>query len=385
MPERSAPARVVLAGAYGYGATYLRRLAGLADAGVARLVGVADPRPPEPDLQHLPPGVPWTPGLPDVLDRVGADIVIVAAPIHWHVELAETALHAGADVMLEKPPTPTLADFDALAELTARLGRRCQVGFQSFGTEAVEYVRRVAADGVIGTVRGVAAAGTWVRTRGYWERSGWAGRRELDGHPVVDGVVTNPLAHAVATALRIEGSDRRGELASVEAQLYRANDIEADDTSCVRVTTGRGGIVVAALTLCARASREPYVVVQGSHGRAVLWYKTGQVDVTGPGGDTETRTFPFTDLLANLVLHRRDPTVGLVSPLERSGAFTEVLEAVRTAPAPTRIAAAHVVADGEGPERRLVVDGIDDAVDEVAATLRTFDDLDLPWTRAAAA
>ncbi|WP_035812920.1 Gfo/Idh/MocA family protein [Jiangella gansuensis] len=383
MAQPQAP--VVLAGAYGYGATYLRRLTGLAEAGVAQLVGVADPRPPEPDLAHLPPGVPWASSLPELLEKVTADVVIVAAPIHLHVELAVAAMQAGADVMLEKPPTPTLAGFDTLTALAGRLGRRCQVGFQSFGTEAVEHVRNLSTDGSIGTVTGVAAAGAWVRSHAYWRRSSWAGRRELDGVPVVDGVVTNPLAHAVATALRIEGSDRRGRLTSVETQLYRANDIESDDTSCLRITTADGGTVVAALTLCAAESHEPYVVVHGSRGRAVLWYKTGRVDVTGPDGTTSTRTFGFTDLLANLLEHRRDPSVPLISPLERCGAFTEVLEAVRTAPPPTRIAAPHGVVVGTGAERRTVVTGIDETVDAAAGTLRTFDDLDLPWTRSAAA
>ncbi|WP_198663774.1 Gfo/Idh/MocA family protein [Jiangella endophytica] len=378
------PARVVLAGAHGYGATYLRRLVQLKADGVARLAGVCDPRPPSPDHDGLPPGTPWTDDLADLLGRVDADVVVVAAPIHRHHDLAETALRAGADVMLEKPPTPTLAGFDALSDLSARLGRVCQVGFQSFGTDAVEHVRSLVADGAIGDVRGVGAAGAWVRTRAYWSRSAWAGRRELDGRPVVDGVVTNPLAHALATALRIEGSDRRGELTSVHTELFRANDIEADDTSCIRVTTAGGGTVVAALTLCAQEQREPYVVVTGSRGRVVLWYKTGRVDVTGPAG-TDTRTFPFTDLLENLLRHRADPAVRLISPLARSGAFTEVLEAVRTAPPPTRITAPHRVVLGAGLDERPVVAGVDDAVDDAATTLRTFRELDLPWAGTVAA
>ncbi|PZF85299.1 Gfo/Idh/MocA family protein [Jiangella anatolica] len=376
--RRSTPARVVLAGAHGYGATYVRRLVRLAGDEVARLAGVCDPRPPSPDHDGLPPGTPWADDLGDLLGRVDADVVVVAAPIHRHHDLAETALRAGAHVLLEKPPTPTLAGFDALSDLSSRLGRACQVGFQSFGTDAIEHVRRLVADGAIGDVRGVGAAGAWVRTRAYWSRSAWAGRRELDGRPVVDGVVTNPLAHALATALRIEGSDRRGQLASVHTELFRANDIEADDTSCVRVTTIGGGTVLAALTLCAREQREPYVVVTGSRGRAVLWYKTGRVDVTGPAG-TVTRTFPFIDLLENLLDHRRDPAVRLISPLERSGAFTEVLEAIRTAPPPTPIASPHRVVLGTGPDRRPVVTGVDDAVERAAATLTTFREQELPW------
>ena len=66
------------------------------------------------------------------------------------------------------------------------------------------------ASGEIGEVRGVSAVGTWVRTKGYFKRSRWAGKRSLDGTDVVDGVATNALAHAVATGLRIAGAALAG-------------------------------------------------------------------------------------------------------------------------------------------------------------------------------
>ncbi|MET3720702.1 isopentenyl diphosphate isomerase/L-lactate dehydrogenase-like FMN-dependent dehydrogenase [Arthrobacter sp. UYEF21] len=62
----------------------------------------------------------------------------------------------------------------------------------------------------------------------------------MDGIDVVDGVATNPLAHAAATALRIAGARTTADIASVETDLYRANEIESDDTSVLRIRTTAG-------------------------------------------------------------------------------------------------------------------------------------------------
>ena len=69
---------------------------------------------------------------------------------------------------------------------------------------------------------GVGAVGLWARDAAYWKRSRWAGRRELDGVAVVDGVVTNPLAHATATALAIAGATGARDVTQVTTDLYRA-------------------------------------------------------------------------------------------------------------------------------------------------------------------
>ena len=61
------------------------------------------------------------------------------------------------------------------------------------------------------------------------------GQARLDGVDVVDGALTNPFAHAVATALAVAGAEERGAVAAVETELFRANAIESDDTSAIRI------------------------------------------------------------------------------------------------------------------------------------------------------
>ncbi|MCO1653717.1 Gfo/Idh/MocA family protein [Pseudonocardia humida] len=383
-PSHPSPARVLLVGAHGHGRWHLRNLDRLRRAGApVRLAGVCEPRPLADDQLALVGGVPTGPHLTELLDAVRPEVTVVCTPIPTHVDIALAAARAGSHVLLEKPPTPSRAEFGRLVRGVAATGRACQVGFQSLGSAALAHVRALATGGAIGEVRGIGAAGAWVRDHAYWARSPWAGRRRLDGTDVVDGALTNPFAHATATALAIDGSGA-DPLRDVRVELYRANPIEADDTACARLTTARGTPVVVAVTLCAERHHEPFVVVHGSRGRIVLHYKSDTVRLEADDHVTVTE-HPATDLLENLVAHTRDPAVALLAPLPATAAFTDVVEAVRVAPDPRPIGPGHHRTDTTGPHPREVVPGIDAAVERAAAELAPFSELDLAWAAPAVA
>ena len=239
--------KVAVAGVHGHGASHVRNVARLAEAGRARLVAVADPRP----ADDLPPDVQVFAGLEELLAATEVDVVIISTPIQTHVPLAELAMRAGADVLLEKPPTASLAEFEQLSAVVAETGRACQVGFQAQASMATLELAKMVSDGRLGEIRGISAVGKWVRKAQYFQRALWAGRRTLDGVAVVDGAVTNPLAHSTAAALLLDGSPGANDVRSVETELFRANPIESDDTSTVRIVTGRGTTILIAVTLCA--------------------------------------------------------------------------------------------------------------------------------------
>lgn len=258
-----------LVGIGGYGASHLRNLVRLEAAGALRLVAGADP---SPDARaRLGRATPVYPDLDALLARHEVELVVISTPVHTHVRLAEAALRSHADVLLEKPPAPSLAEFECLREVVAETGRRCQVGFQTLGSGAVSALRAAIAAGVLGEIGGIGGAGAWLRRQAYWARSDWAGRRKLDGDLVTDGAITNPFAHAVATALALDGSLRASDIATVELELFRANDIEADDTSVVCIETARGTRISIGVTLCAPVSADPVLLVHGSAARAELF------------------------------------------------------------------------------------------------------------------
>ncbi len=366
---------VVVFGTAGYAGQHLRRARALHDRGELVLAGACDIRePPEEARALLPDAAVTTRDAAELLARTTPDIAVVATPPHTHLPLAKLALAAGCHLLVEKPPVLDLAAFAELTELAR--GRACQTGFQSFGSAAVPVVRRAIANGEIGTVIGIAAAGAWIRRDRYFARAEWAGRRRVGGQPVVDGALTNPFAHAVATALLVNGTaEVLPERTAVE--LYRARAIESDDTACARLSFAGAPDVVVAATLDAEADHEPYVLVHGTEGRIRWHYKTDLVTIGG-----EQRTVgPPRDLLANLVAHLRDGEP-LLAPLAATRAFTALVESVRDAPEPRPLPADWVRAVDTGPERHFVVPGVDRAVDAAAERLALFSELALPWTGA---
>jgi predicted dehydrogenase len=370
-------ARVVLAGAHGHGRVHLENIRRLATAGLVELAGVCDPIPLDAlALDGL--GAPdHAADLATLLDRTAADVVLIVTPIPTHTDLTLTAVEHGADVLLEKPPAATYADFDRMLAAVEAARKRCQVGFQSLGSAAIPAVRQLIADGLIGEVRGIGAAGAWERTSDYFRRAAWSGRRRSNGVDVVDGALTNPFAHALATALSIDGSEGPDDIRGVELELYHAFPIESDDTSCVRLRTARGTVITVAVSLCAPKRNEPYVIVHGEHGRITFYYTQDEVRLERAGQVT-TLHYPRTDLLTDL-LAKRDTADELLVPLHRTAGFMRVLEAVRTAPDPKPIPEQALQID----EAHRVIPGIEGLVAASAERLALYSELGAPWAGAA--
>jgi len=377
---------VALVGIHGHGVSHLRNARELHEQGRCRLIAVADPRPPEPG--SVDGSTLVFPDLPALLGACAPEVVVLCTPIHTHAGLAQLAMEAGADVLLEKPPTPTLPEFEHLLRVSDATGRACQVGFQTLGSEAVAGLADAIADGRLGEVRSIAVRCTWVRTEQYFKRSRWAGKRVLDGVSVMDGVLTNPFAHAVATALRLDGSTTVADVVSVEAETFHANDIESDDTSVARIRTARGSTLVVAATLCASVSTMPEIEVRGTRATAVLCYTTDDIAIRFEPWQEPWRPGPAvplagrhgrSNLLANLIAHRVDPTVELIAEIRSTGAFTAVLEALRLAPAPRPIAAEHVRWETDDSGRHVVVPFVREWVRLATERGRTFSELGAPW------
>jgi predicted dehydrogenase len=374
----TAPPRIALVGVHGFGERHLVNLGRLEEAGVVELVAVADPNPPQDGA--LPGSVAVFNTLEQLLAAGPApDVVILATPIQTHAPLALAALAAGSDVYVEKPPVASMAQFQEVLAAADASGQLVQVGFQSLGSHALPAIRRAIGSGGIGDVLGLSAQGMWVRTRGYFKRSRWAGKRSMDGTDVVDGVATNALAHAVATGLHMAGAHTIADVASVETDLYRAHTTQSDDTSVIRVRTVAGQTLLCALTLCAPEQGNPSVTVHGTLGDITFFYTEDEVVTTTRDGERR-ETFGRTDLLENL-LEARHTGAPLLCSLADTGAFTSVLEAIRTAPDPQEIGAGHLTWEGGGDDAHPVVHHLPELMERAAKAQATFAELGVPWAR----
>lgn len=374
----TAPVRIALIGTRGYGKTHLQNLERLTAAGLAELIGVVDIAEPLEQLRGI-----WHRDLAALLAahaQAPPEVVIIATPIDTHVPLARQALAAGCHVYLEKPPVPALEDHWSLLEAAEAADRAVQVGFQARGGAGVDALREQLRSGALGPVESVRVHGAWTRDRAYYQRSPWAGRRRLEGRRVADGVATNPLAHGVHAGLVIAGIDRIEDIAAITTELRRAHDIEADDTTFLRIDpAGPGPAVLCALTTTAPVQRPPWVEISGPGGTWRLSYTEDLSWRTGPDGELTEHRHSRTDLVENLLTHVRDPQTALLSPLEASGAFSAVLEAIQSAPDPTVIDPEHVTWIGEGQAAHPVVDDIGDVLHTALETGTAFSRNGVSW------
>lgn len=373
----SATLRVGVAGIHGHGRSHvdavLRRAATVGDIA---LTAVADPRP----AADLPPTTAAFPDAAEMMDAEPLDIVILSTPIPTHEQLTLRALDRGIHVLLEKPPVPSIAAHETLTAAAVRAERAIQVGFQSLGSAGVAAAAEVAASGILGEILHLGAVGLWCRSEEYWRRSAWAGRKSVDGRLVADGVVTNPLAHAVATALAIGGAAAPADVARVELDLYAANDIEVDDTSSFVLGLADGTSVAGALAVTAPRRSEPYVLVRGTRGHAVYHYTLDLLTVSTDAAPLpRTYSFERTPLLDDLIAHIRSGSP-LAVPLARTGAFTRVLEEVVAAPRPKAIHEDRFTSAHRDGESFRVVHDVEEWVERAAWAGETFAAAGAPWT-----
>ena len=367
---------VAQVGLRGFGQVHLDRIDRLAQLGRVRLVACADPAGPVAGRDQ-----PWFESLPDLLSQHRVDIVSIATPIGTHMDLARTSLAAGAHVMLEKPPVASLDEFWELVGFAEAHGRNVQVGFQSLGGAGVARLQELAAT-TLGAIESVRVWGMWQRNLAYFQRARWAGHRTLDGRRVADGVCTNALAHAIATACRIVGLTRIEDLTSIETELYHGFDTESDDTSWLRLHHRLGRPIDVSLTLCGPREEDPTVTLVGEHGWAELAYTADKVTWQTTGG-VHTEQLGRVDLLENLVDHI-EAGVPLLVPLDATVGFMAVLEATQVAPAPVAIPATYLTWTGDGDLAHPVPDGIEAWQHHCLATGQGYVSAGVPWASPAA-
>lgn len=139
------PLRIAVAGAGAFGRNHLRVYAALQQAGEPiQLAAIIDT-----DAKTLAAAVEQyaVPGFPSVAaclaSGIRLDAASVCVPTRYHAEVASELLHAGVDLLIEKPIATTLAEADTLIALAESLGRIVQIGHLERFNPAVTAVRRL--------------------------------------------------------------------------------------------------------------------------------------------------------------------------------------------------------------------------------------------------
>jgi predicted dehydrogenase len=230
MPERRY--RTAIVGTGGIAVAHVQALQGLARR--ADLVAVADV-----DLDRAKTfaerwDVPQTyDGVVELLDAQQVDLVHLCTPPEQHAPLALQCLRAGTNVLVEKPPTLSLAEFDALAAAERLSAGHVATVFQHRFGSAAARLRRMAAAGTLGRPLLATCATQWYRDDEYFAAP-WRGTWESEG----GGPTMGHGIHQFDLLLSTLGPWR--EVTALAARQARSTDTE--DVSMALVTFDNGAV-----------------------------------------------------------------------------------------------------------------------------------------------
>jgi len=381
--------KVGLIGINGFGRVHVENVLKLAAKGMVKCVAFADIKVDRQDEQYqqlIALGAKHYTDYNEMLDNhKELDFVTIATPIHLHKPMAIDALNKGFNVFLEKPPAVTIQDIDEIIEAANKSGKLCEVGFQTITGKAFRTLVKKLRDGQLGSVGKVVGVGMWKRTQAYYERTPWAGKLIHHGSYVLDGSITNPLAHLLHNCLIVAGSGDADAAVpkKVQAELYKAHPIEGEDTSCIRIKTANNVEIMFYTTLCHTGQDIPYIKIYGSNGQAV-WHYNNILEFEYKDGGRENYEFEEEDLFLNKLIEFIEALQGkemeLNSSIHKCKNFVLVCNGAYESSRETiNISDEYLIIKPEDNTIATNIKNIDKIIEEAAKQGKLFSELSIEW------
>lgn len=226
----AAPLKVAIVGC---GGIAHRHAQAYAATGRTELVGLVDVIPEHADDYVAKYGSTRYADVATLLRQAQPDLVSVATPPGSHAEIAAEVLRSGASVLIEKPPTPTLAELDLIAAAEQAGGGQTYVVFQHRHGSAARRAAELLGAGALGQPLVAVCETQWFRPDGYFDpdwRGTWVG--EGGGPTLGHGI------HQIDLLLHLLGPWQH--LTSAAVRLARP--VEFEDVSMAMVTFDNGAV-----------------------------------------------------------------------------------------------------------------------------------------------
>lgn len=173
------------------------------------------------------------------------DVVLICTPPAPHREQSLSAFAAGAHVIVEKPPAPSLDELDDMRAGSEAAGRQLAVVFQQRTGTAAAHVRGLLQSGALGRPLVAVCQTLWFRDADYFAVP-WRGKWETEG----GGTTLGHGIHQIDLLAHL-----LGDWSSVRGELWRLDrETETEDVSTATIVFEQG--VVAQLVTSAVSPRE---------------------------------------------------------------------------------------------------------------------------------
>lgn len=179
-------------------------------------------------------------GVPAVYDDLEAllaaehpDVVLICTPPGAHPAQTVAAFAAGAHVVVEKPPAPSLDELARMTDAAAAAGRELAVVFQQRTGTAAAHVKHLLDTGALGRPLLAQCQTLWYRGPEYFAVP-WRGRWETEG----GGTTLGHAIHQIDLLAFL-----LGEWTRVEGRLWRLDrETQTEDVSTATIVF-EGGVV----------------------------------------------------------------------------------------------------------------------------------------------
>ena len=386
--------KFAVVGLGGYGQSHLGSAAEIESDGLGVLDAVVciDPENhPEKLAEYAEKSVRVFSTLDELIDAGGVDVITLPIGIHDHVRLSAKCMEAGFNVLVEKPLCGAIQDANHLIDVRDRTGKIIVIGYQHLYSLTISGLKERVLDGRLGKIRMARLKASWPRGDNYYSRNPWAGTRKRDGVWTLDSPINNALAHYLTNIFYL-ASDTHADpcgICSVQAELYRAWDIENLDTACLRVVTNTGSTAVIAMSHVADERRGggqlgPIMNLECENG--IVEWETGVATITYSDGETETiedgdsrmRTGPWRNMV-----HALNDGEAIVSTLEIGRSQTLCINgAHESCPEVHGFPAETVQTVMKRDSKFLVVDGLLDLLHRSADEGKLFSEMGVSWAKA---
>lgn len=296
----NASVSVVLVGIGGYGGTYTSLLLDPDATGRAHIVGVVDPFAAKAlhyeRIKAL--GIPFYTSLADFYAAGHqAELAVMSTPIALHAPQSCEALRHGSNVLCEKPLCALETEAASMIEARDQAGKLAVIGYQWSYSSCIRALKTDILNGLLGRPRRLSTMVLWPRDDRYYARNNWAGARQsANGAWVLDSPANNACAHYLHNMLFVLGERMETSVApdTLQAELYRANDISNYDTVAFRIMTHAGTEILFYATHACNKLRGPEFIYEFEQG-VVTFERGGQVTARLNDGTVKTYGAPDAD------------------------------------------------------------------------------------------
>lgn len=298
MEAQRKPVNLAMIGCEGYAGVLADLLDDVSD--MCRLVAVATFYPDANSARRLQAkGVVVYASADEMITALSPDecaAIIVPTGIDSHYAYAAQAVQCGFHVLLEKPPVAVIQDLDRLIDLQNKSGKYIAVNFQYLFSPMTQMLKHRLQTGEFGEVRKICGRALWHRPESYFVRSGWSGKIRVENRWVLDGTIGNPLAHLLAEILYLASpGDGMAKPLCIQAELYRANAIDSEDTSCLRMETETGALIFCCASLCSKTENPVFCKIETENATICL-VDYCQLEIQWADGRIETENVPGGDV-----------------------------------------------------------------------------------------